>query len=304
MKTNILPRMRSIIFLSFCLLVGLNAQAAEKLKPYILVSNAPGDHAQILADTRAKLEAAGFEIVGEYSPYEGADIIAITSDELKSTAAKTEMGGFGAVQRVTVTTVGDNVQVAYTNPRYMANVYRMEGELDGIADKLTATLGEGQQYGAEGLTAKELRKYHYMVMMPYFDDPYELGEFDSYEAAIQAVEAGLGQTAGGVSKVYRVDIPGKNETVYGVHMTEDCSGDKFIMEKIDFAGIKSTPHLPYEVLVSDNKVLALHAKFRIAQSFPDLKMVGSNSFVSIMCAPDAIDTALTNMLEGSAAAAQ
>jgi hypothetical protein len=45
--------------------------------------------------------------------------------------------------------------------------------------------------------------------------------------------------------------------------------------------------------VSDNKVYALYARFRIAINFPDLKMVGSNSFVNIMCAPNAIEDALS-----------
>jgi hypothetical protein len=64
------------------------------------------------------------------------------------------------------------------------------------------------------------------------------------------------------------------------------------MSEIDFRDIKSTAHLPYEVLVSDNKVYALYARFRIAISFPDLSMMGPNSFMNIMSAPEAIRKAL------------
>ncbi len=68
--------------------------------------------------------------------------------------------------------------------------------------------------------------------------------------------------------------------------------DRFIMSEIDFRDIKSTAHLPYEILVSGNKVYALYARFRIAIDFPDLAMVGANSFVNIMKTPDAIESAL------------
>jgi hypothetical protein len=46
-------------------------------------------------------------------------------------------------------------------------------------------------------------------------------------------------------------------------------------------------------------VYTLPAEFRIAISFPDLSMMGSNSFASIMCAPNAIKTALTKASGGT-----
>jgi hypothetical protein len=64
------------------------------------------------------------------------------------------------------------------------------------------------------------------------------------------------------------------------------------MKEVDFKPLRSTGHLPYEVLVTGGKVVALHAKFRIAVNFPDLSMMGSNSFMGIRCAPDAIEGAL------------
>ncbi len=266
------------------------------LKPYLLASNKPGDMAAILQQTQDALAAHGFEVVGEYSPYNNAEVLIVTNTKQKAAAAKTTMGGYGATDRVALTKVNGNIQVAYTNPLYMANAFRMADDLSDVGADLAAALGAGRPFGAGGLSAADLREYHYKFMMPYFDEPYELGRFASYDEAVKAVEAGMASGRGGVSKVYRVDIPGKKQTVFGVHMTEGCSGDQYIMDRIDFAETKSTPHLPYEVLVSGNNVYALAAKFRIAQSFPDLSMVGSNSFLSIMCAPDAIETALKTML--------
>lgn len=275
-----------------------SAHAEEMFKPYILVATAPGEAAQVLAQAREKLTEAGFEVVGEYSPYPTATILAVTSPALKAAAAKSEHGGFGAVQRVSVTEAGGNVQLAYTNPRYMAHVYRMAGDLSEVAKNMERALGSGEPFGAQGLSAAKLRKYHYMFMRPYFDDADQLGSFSSHAEAVRVVENGLRDRSGGVGKVYRVDIPETQETLFGVNMTHGCSADQFIMDKIDFGEIKSTPHLPYEVLVSGSEVYALPADFRIAISFPDLSMVGNNSFFSIMCAPGAIRGALQNMVDG------
>jgi hypothetical protein len=179
----------------------------------------------------------------------------------------------------------------------------MQGDLADVSAKLAAALGRKEEFGAKGLTAKKLRSYHYMMGMEYFTDPSVLAEYGSFEEAAAAVEAGLAAGKGGVTKVYRVDIPGKKETVFGVAMkaasdADKYMDDKFIMSEIDFRDLKSTAHLPYEMLVSGNKVYALYARFRIATSFPDLSMMGKNSFMNIMKSPEAIRKALTQAAGG------
>ena len=275
--------------------ISLSAIAAEKLKPFILASNAAGDFSQTVTDSKEKLTSAGFEVVGEYSPYEGVTVIAITSEALKNNAAATEFGAYGAVQRVSVTDHKGSIQVAFTNPVYMAHAYRMKGELSDVAAALKTALGGQQEFGSDkGLDRRELKKYHYMFGMPYFDDPDMLVKHASYDAAIKAVEDGLAAGNGGTSKVYRIDIPGKQQSVFGVAMTRDMSSDKTIMDEVDFKDIRSTAHLPYELMVNkDGKVYALNAKFRIAINFPDLSMAGENSFMGIMASPDAIKKALS-----------
>jgi len=207
------------------------------------------------------------------------------------------------VQRVSVTEVGNSVQVSYTNPVYMSHVYRMDGDLSGVSAALEKALGRVEEFGAQGMTAKKARKYHYTIGMEYFDEPSELAEYASYEEAVQAVDAKLANNQNGVSKVYRVDIPGKQETVFGVGLKgsgdSKAMDDQFIMSEIDFRDLKSTAHLPYEVLVSGNKVYALYARFRIAINFPDLSMMGKNSFMNIMKAPEAIRKALQNTVNKS-----
>lgn len=281
--------------LAFVLAMG-SAAAAELLKPFVLAYQGPGTIAAKVAEAKAALTAKGFTVVGTYSPYPDATIVIVTNDELKKNAAQSEHGGFGAAQRVAVTQVKNEIQVSYTNPVYMANAYRMKGDLKDVAAQLAAALGKIKAFGAKGLTAAELRKYHYMIGMEYFTDPSVLAEYNSHDAAVKAVEAGLAAGKGGVTEVYRVDIPGKPETLFGVAMkgTGDNKymDDKYIMSEIDFKDLKSTAYLPYEMLVDGNKVYALYARFRIAIDFPDLSMMGSHSFMNIMQSPEAIRKAL------------
>ena len=296
--------LKSILLSVLLLAGGANAIAADDvmLKPFVLASKSEGTLAEKSAQVKTALTAAGFTIAGEYAPYAGADIIIVTNDELKKNAAASDFGGFGAVQRVAVTEAGKEVQVSYTNPVYMANVYRMQDDLSAVATALTVALGKVEEFGAKkGMTAKRARKNHYMIGMEYFTDPSVLAEYDSYEEAVQAVEAKLANNKNGVSKVYRVDIPGKQESVFGVGLKggeeNKAMDDQFIMSEIDFQDLKSTAHLPYEVLVSGNKVYALYARFRIAINFPDLSMMGKHSFMNIMKAPEAIRKTLQTTVQ-------
>lgn len=284
-------------------LFAASAFADDLLKPFVLAYKGPGDQAAKVEEVKKALAANGFQIVGSYTPYPGTTIIAVTNDELKRTAAQSEHGGFGAAMRVAVVKAGNEVQVSYTNPPYWANAYRMKNDLPGVAAALEKALGRIEEFGAKGLTASKLRKYHYMMGMEYFDEPSELAEYKSYEEGVKTVEENLAKGVAGVTKVYRIDIPGKKETVFGVAMkgkteADKYMDDKYIMSEIDFKDVKSAAHLPYEILVSGNKAYALYARFRIAISFPDLSMMGKNSFMNIMKSPEAIRKALVQVAGG------
>ncbi len=306
-----------LVLLPLLFLMAGMSRAAEQLKPFELASNAPGELEPAVAKVRQQLVDGGFTIVGSYTPYTNApfakgevvsaEVLAVTSPALQKAAAATPTGGYAAVQRVSVTQVvvdgASQVQVAWTNPSYMAHAYRLTGDLADVTEALGKALGAQQAYGSErGLTAAALERYHYKAFMPYFTDADLLASYDTHEQAVNAVQAGLAAHRGGTTEVYRLAVPGTQQTVFGVALSgpeaNACSGDQYIMSRIDFQPIKSTAHLPYDVLVADNKVYALAAKFRIAINFPDLSMMGSHSFVSIMCAPGSIKKALTEAARG------
>ncbi|HSG10137.1 MAG TPA: hypothetical protein VLB10_00080 [Gammaproteobacteria bacterium] len=293
--------LRKTLVTGLILVVSTGAALAEVIKPFVLAGTSGGDVASVSAEVKSKLTAGGFEVVGEYSPYADTNIIIVTNDAQKGHAAKSEFGGYGAISRVSVTKNGDNTEVVYTNPVYMAAAYRMAVDMADIRASLESALGAQQDFGTgdKQLTADDMRKYHYTVMMEYFDDPSDLAEYDSQAEAVKAVEDSLAAGAGGGSKVYRVDIPGKDETVFGVALAgadaDDCSGDEFIMSRIDKDTPRSSAHLPYEIVVTDGVARALYARFRIAINWPHLPMVASETggtFMSIMCSPGAIEEAL------------
>ena len=264
--------------------------AEPQFRPYVLASVSEQAPEAAVEQTRRALTAAGFEIAGEYAPYAGAQVLAVTSDALRRAAAQSSSGGYAAAQRVSVTASGGKVQIAYTNPLYMMHIYRMEADLQSVADALAKALGSEREFGSEySATAFKLRRYHYMAFMPYFTDQVTLASYKSQAEALAAVEAGLAVGNGGTRKVYRVDVDGKAETVFGVAIGSGAGSDAAVMGVTDSGEVKHTPHLPYELLVSGGEVRALHGRFRIAQSFPDL---GMGTFMKISDAPDAIEAAL------------
>lgn len=266
---------------------------ADPLRPYVLASEGPGEVAAKVEEVKAALTAQGFQVVGEYAPRDGAKVLAVTSDALKAMAAKSEFGGYGAALRVGVTLVGQAVQVSYTNPEYVRAAYRMSGDASAILSRLGTALGMKAGFGSsKGLSEKELRGYHYMVAMPFFSDPVVLAKHDSHEAALAAVEKNLAAGEGGTARVYRVDVPGKKESVFGVAVRKGDGADAHIIATIDTAAQRHTAHFPYELLVTDGTVRMLHGRFRIAQSWPDLTM---GSFMKINPAPDAIEAALAKV---------
>ncbi len=307
---NMLKRILSLVMLSGCLLLPLvgSVQAAERFKPFVLASKGSGDFDAKVGATRAALDGAGFEIIGEYSPYsntyvDNVQIIIVTNDELKKVASMSEFGGFAAPWRVAITQVGDEIQVAYANPLYIASAYRLKSDLSDLNEVLKAALGAEETYGSrKGLTTRKLRKYHYTFGMEYFNDPYELAEFGSHQEALKTLEKNLAAGVAGVTKVYRLDLS-DDVSVFGVARkapseAEEAMDEDWIMSIVDFTELKGTAYLPIEILVDGGNIYALHMRFRMAVHFPDLKMMGGNSFMNIMSSPAAVDKALTAVAGG------
>jgi len=295
------------------LFLGPVASGADGLKPFVLAAGITDKSlSAVSAEVEAKLQNAGFDLIGQYSPYDDTAILVFSSAELRELATRSERGGYGAALRVSLTSNNGKIELAYTNPLYWANAYRMQADAASIATQLESVLGFEQSFGSGdlSLSASDLRKYHYTFMMEYFDDPSVLNYFDSHEQAVAAVRANLAKQVSASSQVYELrlgsDINEKRMTLFGVGLSgvdqDDCSSDAYIMGRIDKDSPRHSAHLPYEILVYGNQVEALYGRFRIALSWPHLPMIASDTgatFFSIMCAPGAIEDALIAIAGGS-----
>jgi len=213
-------------------------------------------------------------------------------------------GGFAAPWRVGITQSGDTIRVTYPNPIYLSYGYRLKTDLAGVTEALKQAIGAQETFGSKkGLSARKLRKYHYTFGMEYFDDVYELAEYGSHKEAVDTLEKNLAAGVGGVTKVYRLDL-GNNVTVFGVQRktgeqnSDEHMDDQWVMNNVDFEDPRKTAYLPVEILVDGNEVIALHMRFRMALHFPDLKMMGANSFMNIMPSPKAMGSAMEAVAGG------
>ncbi len=294
-------RWLSVLFILF--LANATAFAETTYQPFVLASINDAPLAAQAQATRDALTAAGFTIAGEYAPLDNATVIVVTSDALQSIAANTTRGGYAAGQRVSVTERDGKTEVAFVNPLYIQHAYRLDGDMQAVYDALSAALGNQQAFGTkDGLTARKLAKYNYMIGMQKFDDPSELGRFDSHAAAVEAVEAGLAREGDALTRVYRIDVPGTEQVVFGIGMKAASADDTDIDEAfqlgvVDFEGHAKVAYFPYEVLVRGRDVEALHMRFRMAVHFPDLSMMGAHGFTKLMASPGATEKALEAMVK-------
>lgn len=278
-----------------------DAAAQERVKPFVLAAQSEAPFEEAVITTREKLESAGFAVIGDYRPYESAAVLVVTNDSLKAAAKAVDTGAWAAALRVAVTGVDDTVQISFANPVYLAIAYRLEDPLTDTRQQLTDLLGYLEDFGSDkGMRPKALGKYRYMFGMERVDDVYKLGTFDTQDAALDAVEAGLGDPAIPASKVYRLDLD-ESTTLFGVAMSGEGDeaqyhDDAFQMSIVDFHDLKGTAYLPYEIRVQNGVVTALHMRYRMAVHYPDLSMMGKHSFMTLRPSPGAIELLLKSVV--------
>jgi len=299
-----MKKTKSLITALLLLLATLSI-GKETFQPFVLASVATADYQQVITETKQKLTDAGFTIVGQYSPFGNNTIIITTNEDSLRIAALSERGAYGAPQRIAISQFGDEVEVSFANPLYYEKAYWLKASMAGVDKALKDALGFVKTFGSEdGLTAKQLKKYHYMISMPYFDDPYEYDEYDSHEEAVAEVEKRLNIEGDALSMVYKFDIPGTKMTLFGVQMKatgkdedEQDLDEEYQMNVVDFERPGKKAYFSYELLVNDDEVEALHMKFRMALYFPDLPMTGKHGFTKLMSSPGEIDDAFEELIE-------
>lgn len=279
------------------------AAAAEAvgLQPFVQGDTVDKPLAAAAKAVSTALTQADFNIVGEYSPLKNVTILSVSNAAMLKNAAATSRGGYGAALSVSLEQDGGKTYVTYVNPPYVANGYRMAGNNQDVATELAKVLGKQRTFGAKPRTPKDLRDYQYTFGMETFTDPMDLGRFDSFNAGDKTIVSRLKAGKDGVSLVYRIKIPGRNEIVYGVRLNpsnSDANGVKLV-RSIDTGMPHRYAFLPYEVLLKDQSAEGLNLRFRMALFFPDLPMLGGNaSFFKLRASPGAIKHVLGKALGG------
>jgi hypothetical protein len=269
---------------------------AQALRPYILGAISNESIVKVKSDLEKNLEAEGINVLGSYMPAEDVDrwVMVISSEDLIQ-AVKEVKGqtGFAAVLRIGLTKESDQILISYTNPVYWGTAYfrddypDVEKSVNSMTIKLEKVVKKsgqfkGEDFGSEdGIEADDLKKYRYMMGMPRFDDPVELRQFSSFEEAVSKIESNLKKGVENISLIYSLEIPGEDLKLYGFGLSGEDGESKFL-PKIDISEPKHTAFLPYEMLVMGGQVIMLHGRYRIALSFPDLKM---GTFTKIMSTP-------------------
>ncbi len=284
--------MKSMPYILFSALFALflNLQA-QTLSPYVLVGESDADLTTAEQKVTSALQEKGFEVIGSYNA-EGNQtlkVIVYTRQDLKDiTIQVKDRGALAAALKVGLKSDGPGTKISYLNPEYLFQAYLMDeydkhaSGLAKVAEDVKSALSplgtENKGFGG-GMTAEELREYHYKIMMPYFTDPVELEEFSSFEAGVKMIEKNLKAKKGETLWVYSLKFPDKQVAVYGVGLMNEEEGEK------DFLPIIGEDHLaamPYEIIVQGKTATMLHGSYRIALHWPELTM---GTFTKIMSTP-------------------
>jgi len=303
---NIVIKVSSIIFISFLFFSNpaISTESKVLLKPFTLAKIYKNSTLeQVSKIIKTQLSSSGFRLAGTYRPNKTINIFIITSPNTLKAATKSKFGGFGAGIRVSATQVKNDVQVSHNNPTYMAVAYNMKTYLSSTRKKLAKTLGYIKDFGGKGIPANQLGDYNYAVGLEGFTGFMDLAKYKSHKSALQSVEAGFKKNLKDMKKVYRIDIPGKKQSIFGISLTNDTNdqkflNDSFVMDIIDSKELRRSAHLPYELMVVGNRVITMHPHYRLAINFPDLHMFGKHSFGQLMDLPYIYEEYLVQLAGG------
>ncbi len=285
-----------ILFLSTSVL-------GQEISPYILVGNSPNSLEETEKKINETMRSAGFEIIGQYhvENKQALKVIVYTRKDLIEIALKIkDRGALAAALKIGLKSDGAETSISYLNPEYLFQAYFRNSYdnhrkgLEKIATEVAnalSPLGDKNTGFGGSLTAEDLRKYHYKIMMPYFTDPVELKEFSSFEEGVKTIEKNLNSKKGGSQLVYMLKFPDENIAVFGIGLLDKEQGEKQFLPII---GEDHLAALPYEIILKGNTATMLHGRYRIALHWPELTM---GTFMKIRNTPGNIEDAFEGLCE-------
>ena len=292
-----------ILFAIGLSLHGFHLAAQEELTPYILVGNLSKSMDDASGAVKNALAEKGFTVIGEYTPggNKNLHVIAYTRDDLQTATFKVEdRGALASILKIGLKKNEDKIAVSMLNPMYLFYAY-LRDETDQHLSQLKAVTDDvkfamktiGNDFTGFGGEEKidDLKKYHYMAFMPYFDDPVDLNSFASFDEGLKTIRKNLAAKKGNTLKVYELVRPDAKVAIFGVGLMDAEEGESSFLPVI---GEENIAAMPYEIILSDTKATMLHGKFRIALHWPELSM---SQFMKISSTPGDIEDFLEALTE-------
>ncbi len=279
-----------IISLVATLIIGYYSFSQE-LSPYIKVGELTESMSSAYSKVVSALNSNDFTVLGTYNPSgkSSLQVVAFTRTDLKNKAVQIiDRGALAAIFKIGLVQNEGKVTVSYTNPDYILRAYLMDNYVTFQSvfqkfskDLKTAMTPIGNEFTPFGgaVKADKLKKYHYKMAMPYFTDPVELNEYNSFAEGLRIIESNLKLKLGNTLMVYKLVYPDKEVAVFGVGLQNKDEGEPNFLGKI---GEDHAAALPYEIILQGNKATMLHGRYRIALHWPDLTM---GKFMKIMSTP-------------------
>jgi hypothetical protein len=283
----------SLIFLS--LIIGLSASAQDKkLSPYFKVGSSDKPINQITDIIKESLESKNFNIIGKYQPEnnDNLQVICFSRDDLNELCLESkDRGALASVLKVGLVKKENTTTISIINPdyvfcAYLSNYIEKKNQYQKITEDLKDGLQKvGNDFAPFGGAVKEnaLKKYHYKIMMPYFKDPVELNEFESFEEGLATIRKNLIAGKGNTKLVYEQVFEEKKVAVFGVGLLDSEDGEKHFLPII---GEDHIAAMPYDIILQGNEVSMLHGKYRFALYWPELTM---GTFMKIMSTPGDVE---------------
>ncbi len=277
------------------LLIFLTVSAfSQKIPAYYSVGTKSGTIKSVKEEIKTKLKANNFKILGGYYP-EGKTnnyVLVYTNSTLQAIGYSLKNYAiFGSVLRVALIKNSKGVEITFLNPEYFFRGYYMSSynaiktKLNPIETKVKnvfESYGELKPFGGS-VSAGDLKKYHYMVGMPYYNEPVLLKEFESFEKGVEIIKANLAAKKGSTRLVYKLVYKKSKKAVFGVGLMDKTKGEPHFLPII---GRKNIAGLPYEIALIGNKAYMLHGRFRFAFYWPELSM---GTFTKIMSTPGDVE---------------
>ena len=256
-----------VLLLVSALMLVATSSFAKDVSAYLI-----GAHTGI-ETVKNRLARAGFEVIAEYSSVEEGTTVVFTNSALKAEASKPKRAN-AAVLRVFVD--DREKMISITNPVYFGRAFMQDDYSADVFEAQLASLNsvfKGLTGSKDKLDDEDIAGFHFMMGMPYYEDPDELAEAGNSEllGKLKAYE-------GGKNVIFELKLSDKS-TLIGYEINAETKG--FIKD----IGRSNASVLPYCITIEDGVATALAAKYYLAISYPLLSM---GEFMTISSVPGEI----------------